>query len=52
MPSADKHAQVDNNPRHGTRDKINRLRVRAKLIADPHLRAVMLGLLDLLADEL
>lgn len=39
-------------PRHGTRDKINRLRVRAKEIREPELRSLFLGMLDLMADEL
>jgi len=32
--------------------KIERLRKRAEKITDPHLRGVVLGLLDLLGDEL
>lgn len=44
--------QSRNTPRHGTRDKINRLRVRAKEIREPELRSLFLGMLDLMADEL
>jgi hypothetical protein len=41
------------NDTHGTRDKVNRLRTRIKNAAiDPLVKAIMLGMLDLLEDEL
>jgi len=53
-PKRNQPTDRDGNPvRHGTRDKINRLRERLSgHVETPDLKNVLKGLLDLLEDEL